>query len=253
MGLAMARLLPEFPGLQLTAALCSPGSSVLGQDLGRLAGGDALGVTLTAALDAALRDAQLVIDFSTAATASATIEAARAARVPLLIGTTGLAAGAQAQLDAAAASIPVLAAANTSVGVAVLIDLVRRAARALGPAFDVEIVEAHHRRKTDAPSGTALALGEAAATARGTTLASSTAPVRGTAGARRNGEIGFAVIRGGDVVGEHEVQFLGAGERIALRHSATDRSIFARGALRAGSWLAAQPAGRYGMADVFGI
>jgi 4-hydroxy-tetrahydrodipicolinate reductase len=135
-----------------------------------------------------------------------------------------------------------------------LAELVQRAATALGSEFNIEIVETHHRHKLDAPSGTALTLAEVAAGARHTTVAASRSPLpRGSEGPRRDAEIGIAALRGGDVVGEHEVQFLGPGERLVLRHSATDRAIFARGALQAGRWLAAQGPGQYRMADVFGF
>lgn len=235
MGLSMIRLLPEFPALRLGAAVASAGSGSLGKDAGVLAGGAALGVSLTSGLEPALRNAGVAIDFSTADAVPTTLRVAHAARVPLLIGTTGLAAALASDLDQAARDIPLLTAANTSLGVNVLLQLVEQAARSLPPEFDIGIVESHHRHKKDSPSGTALALGAAVTSGR--------------AGAR----IGYAALRGGDVVGEHEVQFLGNGENLRLAHSATDRSIFARGALQAAQWLAGQRAGRYQMADIFGF
>lgn len=244
MGRAMIGLLTEFPALRLHAAVDAPSSPHLGQSLG--------GMTVTADLDAALRGAQLLIDFSHAAAADAHIDSARAARVPLFLGTTGLGDATRARAVQAASDIPVLVAANTSVGVALLVDLVRRAAAALGPEYHIEITDVHHRHKLDAPSGTALVLAEAAAQGRGARYADVQAPhPRGSGGPRTDREIGIASLRGGDVVGDHEVMFLGPGERLVLKHSATDRSIFARGALRAAAWLATRPPGSYQMADVF--
>jgi 4-hydroxy-tetrahydrodipicolinate reductase len=244
MGQAMIQMLPEFPELRLHGAVDAARSTMLGSLLG--------GQVVGADLPAALRGAGLMIDFSHASGAAEHIAAAHAARVPLLLGTTGLPADAFAQAERAARDIPLLISANTSVGVALLADLVQRAASALGREYNIEVVEAHHRHKLDAPSGTALVLAEAAARGRGTTYAAVKAPQpRGSAGPRTDGEIGMASVRGGDVVGEHEVMFLGPGERISLRHSATDRALFARGALRAGQWVASQPPGRYQMADVF--
>jgi 4-hydroxy-tetrahydrodipicolinate reductase len=240
----MIELLPEFPALRLHAAVDAASSPAVGQSVG--------GTTISSDFDAALRGAQLVIDFSHPAAADAHIESARAARVPLFLGTTGLSNGTRERAVQAARDIPVLIAANTSVGVALLADLVRRAAAALGPEFNIEITDVHHRHKLDAPSGTALVLAEAAAQARGTHYAVvQAAQPRGSAGPRSDAEIGIASLRGGDVVGDHEVLFLGPGERLVLKHSATDRSIFARGALRAALWLATRPAGGYQMSDVF--
>jgi 4-hydroxy-tetrahydrodipicolinate reductase len=252
MGRSLLQLLPEFPVLRLSAAVGSAGSPQLGQDAGTYAGHDACGVHISADLPAALRGAGLVIDFSHAAAAPSHVRAAAEAGVPMLLGTTGLAPEMQGLLQQAAARIPLLVAANTSLGVNLLLQLVERTARALGPEFNIEILEEHHRHKLDAPSGTALALGAAAARGRGLSLEQASAPQpRGSAGPRRPEEIGFAVLRGGDVVGEHEVRFLGSGERLTLAHSATDRAIFARGALRAGQWLAGQPPGRHQMQNVF--
>lgn len=254
MGLSMIRLLPDFPALRLSAAVVSPASRNLGQDAGVLAGTAApLGVPVTAALEPALKNAGVLIDFSSAAAVPETLRQAVAARVPVLIGTTGLPPTLDTQLEQAARVVPVLTAANTSLGVNLLLALVEQAAKALPADFNIEIVEAHHRHKRDAPSGTALALGAAAARGRGLQGDSAASQPRGAAGPRRDDEIGYAVVRGGDVVGEHQVLFLGTGERLNLAHSATDRSIFARGALRAAQWLAGQRPGRYQMADIFGF
>ena len=249
MGRSLVALLPEFPELALHGAVVAPGS--------RLEGAAVPGVgalRYAGALAAALPGAQLVIDFSAADAAPGHVDACAAAGVPLLLGTTGAGAALEAAAARASARIPLLIASNTSVGVAVLAELVRHAAAALPAQFDIEIVEAHHRHKVDAPSGTALTLGEAAARGRGVELAGRAGHGRwGAIGPRPPGEIGFAVVRGGDVVGEHEVLFLGAGERLALKHTATDRSIFARGALQAGRWLAGRPPGRYDMRDIFSL
>jgi 4-hydroxy-tetrahydrodipicolinate reductase len=174
--------------------------------------------------------------------------------VPLLVGTTGFDAPTRAILESAARSIPLLIAPNTSIGVGVLRQLVGLAAAALGEGFDAEVGEAHHRDKRDAPSGTALALGEAIAEARGAALADIAVYERhGITDPRRIGSVGFSVIRAGDIVGEHTVTFASAGERIELTHRATDRMVFARGALKAADWLIGRPAGLYGMRHVLGL
>ena len=232
MGGALLRLLPEFPQMRLQAAIARPGHTQLGRDCGELAGLAPLGVPVQAELAGALRGAGLAISYSAAVAAGPEALACAAAGVPLLMGTTGLGPEARAALEQAARSIPLLVAANTSLGVTLLEELVRWAAAVLPGEFDILIQDTHHRDKLDAPSGTALALGAAAAEGR-----------------KAAGQIGYAALRGGDVVGDHEIQFLGQGERLRLGHSVTDRSVFARGALRAGSWLAEQPAGAYRMAD----
>jgi 4-hydroxy-tetrahydrodipicolinate reductase len=234
MGVSLVRLLPEFPGLVLHGAVAAAGSASLGHDSGEWAGMAANRVVITADLPAALKGAGLALDFSSAAASAAQARACAAAAVPLLLGTTGLGPEMPSILQQAARRIPLLVAANTSRGVALLLELVRQAAGALGAEFDIQVQETHHRAKLDAPSGTALALGAAALEGRGP-----------------SGQVGYASLRGGDVVGEHVVHFLGNGERVRLAHSATDRSIFARGALQAGSWLARQPPGAYRIADAF--
>jgi len=203
------------------------------------------------ALPPLLPEADVAVDFSTAAAAPANLAACAAAGVPLLIGTTGLSPDLQAPLAAAARRIALLVAPNTSLGVTVLMEAVRRIAQALPLSFDIEVIETHHRHKRDAPSGTALALAGAAAEGRGQSLAAHACFSRSQRGAQRaDGQIGFAVIRGGDGVGEHRVLFLGDGERVSLSHEVTDRAVFARGALLAARWLARQPPGRYRMSDV---
>jgi 4-hydroxy-tetrahydrodipicolinate reductase len=191
----------------------------------------------------------VLIDFSVPGALQASLDRAISAGVPILIGTTGLDDAAERHLAEAAAQVAVLHAANTSVGVALLADLVERAARVLGPSWDIEIAEIHHRMKADSPSGTALLLGDAAARGRGTELRAE----RGRAGTglkRESGAIGFASLRGGTVTGEHDVMFLGPEERLVLSHRAESRTIFARGALAAARFLVGKPAGSYSMRDV---
>jgi 4-hydroxy-tetrahydrodipicolinate reductase len=252
MGVQLLRLLGDFPALRLVGAVASEGSAALGQDAGLHAGAAANALPISDALPPLLAQADVVADFSSPGAAAAHVAACAAARVPLLLGTSGLPPELAAPLAAAADVIPLLIAPNTSLGVTLLLELVRQAAQALPADYDIEILEAHHRHKVDAPSGTALALGQAAAAGRDLNLPEHAVYARhGTLGPRREGQIGYAVVRGGDVVGEHEVWFLGRGERLLLKHSATDRSVFARGALLAAQWLAGKPAGRYGMRDVF--
>ena len=234
MGRSLIQQLPRFPAFRLHAAVVSPGSGLLGRDSGEVAGASTTGVPMTGRLEAALPGAALAVDFSTAAGAAERIKLCTAAGVPLLLGTTGLAPGDSVVLTEAARRVPVLAAANTSLGAAVLMDLVRQATAALGAAFDVSVRDSHHREKRDAPSGTALALGLAIQEGSGTPR-----------------QVEYSSVRGGDLVGEHEVLFLGEGESLRLTHEATDRSVFARGALRAGLWLVGQAPGRYQISDLF--
>ena len=196
----------------------------------------------------------VAVDFSSPSGLVANVGAAAAAGVPMLIGTTGLEDEHFAAIDAAAETIPVLQTGNTSLGVTLLAALVREAAAKLGPDWDIEIVEMHHRGKVDAPSGTAKLLGEAAAAGRGIDLAANRESGRdGMTGARAEGAIGFASLRGGTVTGEHSVILAGAEERLTLSHSAENRMIFARGAVKGAAWLHGKPAGRYTMEDVLGL
>jgi 4-hydroxy-tetrahydrodipicolinate reductase len=219
-----------------------------------------IGVTLAGGTDqgddpATLADrADVLVDFSSPSALEANLAAACATRTPILIGTTGLAERHHAMIDTAAAEIAVLQTGNTSLGIALLSRLVREAARRLGPDWDIEIVESHHRLKVDAPSGTALMLGDAAAEGLGTTLSDSGVIGRaGLVGARAGGTIGFASLRGGTVIGDHQVVFAGEGERIELSHRADDRALFARGAVRGALWLATAPAGRHAMDAVLDV
>jgi 4-hydroxy-tetrahydrodipicolinate reductase len=255
MGQSLVRALREATAastLRLSGALASAESSRLGQDAA--ADGAATGVTVTADPRVSLACAAVAVDFSLPQCVADHTRACIEAGVPILVGTTGFDAASRAVIELAARKIPVLIAPNTGIGVNVMARLVATAARALGPGYDVEIGEVHHRMKRDAPSGTALALGEAVAAARGQLLSSvAVFERRGAAAPRGPGTIGFAVMRAGDVVGEHTVIFAGAGERIEITHRATDRIIFARGALTAAAWLLGQPAGLYGMENVLGL
>ena len=196
----------------------------------------------------------VLVDFSSPHALEASLDAAVAAMVPILVGTTGLEERHHWLCDAAAETVAVLQTGNTSLGVTLLAHLVREAAARFGEDWDIEIAETHHRMKIDAPSGTALLLGEAAAAGRGIDLAVHAVRGRdGMTGARESGDIGFAALRGGSVAGDHTVHFLGERERLSLSHLAEDRSIFARGAVRAAAWLIGKPEGRYGMAQVLDL
>jgi 4-hydroxy-tetrahydrodipicolinate reductase len=253
MGLALTRALEQFEGLELAAAVGSPGHAALGQDVGVLAGRAARGVPLSGQLAAAMASADVVIDFSTAAAIPATVAACEAAGCALLLGTTGYEAVTNELFARASRRIPLLVAANTSLALNVLLALVRQASAALPPSYDIEIIETHHRNKLDAPSGTALALGRAAGEGRGLSTSGRVELTGSRPGPRSPGSIGYAVARGGDVVGEHEVRLLGQGEQLRLSHIATDRGIFAQGALTAARWLVGKPAGRYSMDDVISM
>lgn len=243
MGRAVVRLAHE-GGHTVVAAI---GAGDAGVDAGELAGIGAIGTKITTGLD--LAGADVVVDFSSPAIAAEAFAACAQQKVAFASGTTGLEADALAALDAAARAVPVLWEPNMSVGVHVLSALLAQAIAALGPGYDIEIVETHHRKKVDAPSGTALRLAEVARKAR--SEASRFVTGRdGKPGARTTEEIGVLALRGGDVIGDHTAFLLGDGERIELTHKASSRDLFARGALRAAAWLAGKPAGRYGLADV---
>jgi 4-hydroxy-tetrahydrodipicolinate reductase len=254
MGTSIVRVAASGSGsLQVVTAVASAGSKSLGRDIGELAGVRALGVQVAGDLPADLGGANVAIDFSRPDLSQRALHVCRAARVAIVVGTTGHAADFEARVAAAARDIPVLVASNTSVGVAVMQELVRIAAQALPREFDIEICEAHHKHKVDAPSGTALSLANSAAQARGLDPHADTLTGRSGHAARRDGEIGIASLRAGDIVGSHTVLFAGTGERLTIGHEATDRGIFAEGAVRAAIWLAAQKPGRYSMANVLGL
>jgi 4-hydroxy-tetrahydrodipicolinate reductase len=254
MGRMLIKTIVETPGLALAAALEREGSTALGADAGALAGCDKLGVQVGADPLEAILHADGIVDFSSPAASVEFAALAAQARIAHVIGTTGLSEDDLTKIAAAARHAAIVRSGNMSLGVNLLAAMTRKVAEALGEDFDVEILEMHHRMKVDAPSGTALLLGEAAAKGRGVSLKGREARGRdGFTGARRSGDIGFAALRGGTVVGEHSVIFAGPGERIELRHVAEDRAIFARGALRAALWAHGRKPGLYSMADVLGV
>ncbi len=254
MGRTLVRLVGDNPETVLCGALERPASPALGADAGELAGFARLGIELTDDALPLVVEADGILDFSTPATSVMLAELAAQARIVHVIGTTGFSADERARLKAAGRHATIVASGNMSLGVNLLAALVRQTAAALGEDFDVEIVEMHHRMKVDAPSGTALLLGEAAAAGRGVALEGAAVRGRdGMTGARADGAIGFASLRGGTVVGDHSVVFAGAGERIELAHRAEDRAIYARGALRAALWARGRKPGLYAMADVLGL
>jgi 4-hydroxy-tetrahydrodipicolinate reductase len=254
MGRMLTQVAPDTLGLKLVAALAPEGDSTLGADSGAAFGQGPNGVSVTCDIAAALANADVVVDFSSPEATVGMARAAAKAKVAHIIGTTGFTDDDLAVIAQAARDTVIVRSGNMSLGVNLLAVLVERAAKALGPAWDAEIVEMHHRLKVDAPSGTALLLGEAVARGRGVDLATLSARGRdGVTGARPTGEIGFASLRGGTVVGDHTVIFAGAGERIELSHRAEDRGVFARGALAAALWTRGKAPGLYSMADVLGL
>jgi 4-hydroxy-tetrahydrodipicolinate reductase len=255
MGRTLLKLVHEMPGAQLAGALETRGSPALGQDLGALAGLPAsLGLKVTDDALSLLKDVDALIDFSVPQASVEFAGLAAQARIVHVIGTTGFNDAEEERIKAASRHATIVKAGNMSLGVNLLAALVRQAARALDPDWDIEIVEMHHRNKVDAPSGTALLLGEAAAEGRGIDLKKASQRGRdGVTGARTTGDIGFASLRGGSVIGDHQVIFAGNSERITLGHIAEDREIFARGAIRAALWAKGRAPGLYNMADVLGL
>ena len=239
---------------EIGAAVEHSESRMLGQDIGELAGSETSGIIITSDEESAFKNCDVMIDFTSKESCAGYADLARQYMRPLVVGTTGLGVDEDAALLSASEKTAVLRAANMSIGVNLLLSLVEQAAAKLGSEFDIEIFEAHHHHKLDAPSGTALALGHAAAKGCDVELDDVMIPARsGMTGARVSGSIGMSVLRGGDIVGEHTVTFAGLGERLELAHKATDRAIFARGALKAAIWLKNQPAGLYSMKDVLGL
>ena len=249
MGEALLRAAPAFPQLIITGAIVSEGSLALGRDAGQVAGLGNANLPITSDLPAALVEADVALDFSSSAAARSSLQACRAARKPLLLGTTGFGAELDADLEATAREVALLVAPNTSIGAALLGELTRAAATALPAGFDIDVLELHHRLKRDAPSGTALALVRTAAEARALPVPESDASPGRSSGPRSEDRIGLASLRAGDIVGEHTVLFCGAGEELVLTHRARERGVFARGALSAALWLSSRPPGRYGMRD----
>jgi 4-hydroxy-tetrahydrodipicolinate reductase len=253
MGRAVIRAIAETEGAVLVAALDAPGGAI-GQDSGELAGLGRNGVAVSADAPAALAAADGVIDFTIPAATLALADESAGRGLVHVIGTTGFGPADEKAIATAAARAAIVKSGNMSQGVNLLAALVKQVARTLGDEFDIEIVEMHHNRKIDAPSGTALLLGTAAAAGRDVDLAARSVRVRdGHTGARKRGDIGFAALRGGTVVGEHSVIFAGPHERIELAHRAEDRMIFARGAIKAALWARGRKPGLYGMADVLGL
>jgi 4-hydroxy-tetrahydrodipicolinate reductase len=251
MGRALIQLIAASEGVVLVGALEASQNETLGQDAGTLAGCRALGVAIGSDALSAVVAADGILDFTTPRASLELAGLAAQARIVHVIGTTGFSTEELGALAAAAHHAVLVKSGNMSLGVNLLASLVEQAARALGPEYDIEIVETHHRMKADAPSGTALLLGEAAARGRGISLAEHSVPGHGgRAGPRATGAIGFASLRGGTVVGEHSVIFAGPGERLELAHKAEDRGIFARGALHAARWGRGRKPGLYSMADV---
>lgn len=241
-------------GCELAGGTEIPGSDAIGKDVAVLAGGEPSGLTVSDDTGALFAASDVVVDFTLPDATAAHARLAAEHGTAMVVGTTGLSADQQALIDHLATKAPVIQAANMSLGVNLLLGLTEQVARTLGEDFDIEIVEMHHRHKVDAPSGTALALGEAAAAGRDVDLDSVAQRVRdGHTGARRRGDIGFATLRGGDVAGEHTVLFAGESEQVALSHKAGSRVIFARGAIRAARWAAGQKPGIYSMRDVLGL
>ena len=254
MGIALIRLIAASDRAVLTGALTESGHTSVGRDAGQLAGLDTAGVLLTDQLDKALADCDVAIDFTAPAATMRHVHGCVARGCSLVVGTTGLGAAELAALKSAAGSIALLYSRNMSIGITVLTELVRQAAGLLGPDFDAEVFEAHHRAKKDAPSGTALQLGEAVAEARGQKFTDVAIYDRSGLSAGRPAQaIGFASLRAGSIVGDHSVLLASDEEVLELTHRATDRALFARGALRAAAWLADKPAGLYSMQDVLGL
>ena len=254
MGRTLVKAIAETKGLTLAGALENAGSPLIGQDAGLLAGLGGNGIKLSADAAPFMDKADGIIDFTAPAASIACAEfAARAGKVHI-IGTTGLSTADDEKIAAAAARAVIVKSGNMSLGVNLLAALVKRVSKTLDNAFDIEILEMHHNQKVDAPSGTALLLGRAAAEGRGVDLNKASVRSRdGHTGARKPGDIGFATLRGGTVVGEHTVMFAGPAERLELTHKANDRMIFARGALHAALWARTQKPGLYSMADVLGL
>lgn len=255
MGRALARATMENGAAELVGGTEPEDSPHVGADLGTLAGGEPIGVTVSTDAAAVIAGADAILDFTRPAPTVAFARQCAAAGKIHIIGTTGFSEDDEKAIaEAAANGATIVKAGNMSLGVNLLVAMTRKVAAALDADFDIEVVEMHHRHKVDAPSGTALMLGQAAADGRGVDLNEASVRVRdGNTGERERGSIGFATLRGGSVVGEHSVIFAGEGERVELTHIASDRSIFARGAVKAATWAEGKPAGLYTMMDVLGL
>jgi 4-hydroxy-tetrahydrodipicolinate reductase len=251
MGRAVIQTALATPGVNLVAAIDRKDNAELGEDVAEVVGQAAIGVAVGYVIDPTAEQFEVLIDFTQPEGTLSALELCRAHKKAMVIGTTGFSAEQRATIEQAAKEIPICTAANFSIGVNVVLSLLCEAAQLLGDQYDVEIVEAHHRHKTDAPSGTALAMGEEVAKALGRSLKDSAVYGReGQTGPRARKTIGFATVRGGDVVGDHTVMFLGEGERVEISHKATSRLNFAQGAVRAAQWLSGRAPGLYSMQDV---
>ncbi len=254
MGRMLIGTIAATPGCVVAGGAERPGASEIGRDLGALIGAEPLGVTVTADPDTLFAASDAVVDFTVPAASVAHAALAARHKTAHVIGTTGLDSDQLAAIEHAARDTAIVFAPNMSLGVNLLLAVVEQVARSLDPDWDIEIVEMHHRHKVDAPSGTALALGKAAAKGRGVTLDEVARRARdGQVGARPKGEIGFATLRGGDVVGDHSVIFAADGERVEITHKAGNRAIFARGAVKAALWTRGRKPGLYRMKDVLGL
>lgn len=254
MGKTLIEAVSLAEGAQLSAAIDRPDSSLLGADAGELVGLGKIGVSLGASLLAAADEFDVLIDFTHPSVTLKNLEICRQFGKAMVIGTTGFSESEKRQLEAASEQIPIVFAANFSVGVNLCLKLLDTAARVLADDVDIEIIEAHHRHKVDAPSGTALRMGEVVASALGRDLQKVAVYGReGQTGARARETIGFATVRAGDVVGDHTVLFAADGERVEITHKASSRMTFAKGAVRAAAWLRERPAGLYDMQDVLGL
>ena len=254
MGRVLVEMIRQTPGAHLSGAIEQPESIAIGQDAGLLAGCGQMGVAISGDALAVIAGADGILDFTSPQSTVELAALAAQARIVHVIGTTGLNKDHLAKLEAAARHAIIVRSGNMSLGVNLLAALVKKAARTLGPEYDIDIIEMHHRMKVDAPSGTALLLGAAAADGRGVTLEEHSIGARdGHTGLRNIGDIGFASLRGGTVIGDHKVIFAGPCERIELAHVAEDRSIFARGAVQAALWGKNQKPGLYSMANVLGL
>lgn len=254
MGQMLIKTVLDNDAAELAGALERSGHDWVGQDVGVAMGGPTQGVTVSDDATQVIAAADVVIDFTAPVATLGFAKIAAKSGTAHVIGTTGLTEDDIAQLKPYAEQTPIVRAGNMSLGVNLLVQLTKKVAAALDEDFDIEVIEAHHHHKVDAPSGTALMLGEAAAEGRGVDLADVSDRGRdGITGARKKGDIGFVAVRGGDIVGEHDVMFAAPGERIVLRHLATDRKIFSRGAITAALWAAKQKPGAYDMTDVLGL
>ena len=253
MGAVIVRLIQETPGVKLVGATDRTGSSRIGKDAGELAGVGNLGVTVEERIEAATPDKPVVVDFSQPDASVRHMQVAAKRELPIVIGTTGFTSQQLRQIRRLAKKTPTVLAPNMSLGINLLLAVVGQVARTLGDAYDVEIIEAHHRFKRDAPSGTALALGRSAAQALGRNLDRVGIAGRQGVSPRKRTDIGLLSVRGGDIAGEHTVMFAGIGERIELVHRAHSREAFGRGAIRAAQWVAGQTKGLYGMGEVLAM